>query len=182
MYRVLSTEDDVFDAQVTLQLRLQALLPQVRHHTFGHLGKAYDEYVRTNGYLWCFHGLAGDPEANRYWNPFGIFDPQAPENIVVGINFPLSGKDRSIAGAFARDETNKELEILHRGKVGGGKEGIGQSKFVEWFSTNHPERMVETDDVDGNARDLILVGAVRSAGFLNDLTSFVVAVAEFKRR
>jgi hypothetical protein len=69
---------------------------------------------------------------NRYWNAFGIGKPLKGKNnsIIVEINIPYQGINRNIGGAFALDR-KKEVLVLHRGKIGGGRIGIGKELFFE---------------------------------------------------
>ena len=58
---------------------------------FGHLGASFDEIVHTNEKIWYFTKRAGEHEANRYWNAFGLYSGKEASNIAVEINFPLEG-------------------------------------------------------------------------------------------
>jgi len=70
----------------------------------------------------------------RYWNAFGTTKPAPDQNhtITCEINFPPSGIQRQVAGALAKDERGY-LHIVHRGGIGGGRKGIGQSSFFRRF-------------------------------------------------
>lgn len=59
---------------------------------------------------------------NRYWHAFGLSKPiHGKRNIVVEINFPLSGTRNTLGGGVARDETG-ELVLVHFCKCGGRRQ------------------------------------------------------------
>lgn len=97
----------------------------------GHQGASFEAKVSWSKKLgiWIFsqaiHGV-------RYWNVFGMGKPQAAGNlpITAEINFPWKGIDRKTGATFARDAWNR-VYVIHRGKIGGGKKGIGKSLFEE---------------------------------------------------
>ena len=66
----------------------------------------------------------------RYWNAFGVERPRPDRlvSIIAEINFPFAGIDRKTGGAFARDAEGN-IYVIHRGKIGGGKKGVGKSLF-----------------------------------------------------
>jgi 5-methylcytosine-specific restriction protein A len=63
---------------------------------------------------------------SRYWNAFGTRNPKQNKMVPIGceINFPLFGIDRRVSGGVAEDETGR-LSLVHRGRIGGGRKGIG---------------------------------------------------------
>ncbi|MEN6375178.1 MAG: hypothetical protein ABFD75_10425 [Smithella sp.] len=77
--------------------------------------------------IWTFSRVAKDV---RYWNAFGIGKPKAGALLPITseINFPWSGIDRKTGAAFAQDAWGS-IFVIHRGKIGGGKKGIGKSFF-----------------------------------------------------
>ena len=71
---------------------------------------------------------------NRYWNAFGTGHPYAGDtlHITCEICIPLSGVNRRIAGAFGEGQDGT-VYLLHSGKIGGGKEGVGKNAFLAQF-------------------------------------------------
>jgi hypothetical protein len=66
---------------------------------------------------------------SRYWNAFGTKDPRfGLVPITCEVNLPLRGIDRRIGGALADDEHGQAI-LVHRGRIGGGREGIGAELF-----------------------------------------------------
>ncbi len=77
--------------------------------------------------IWTFSHVAKEV---RYWNAFGIGKPKAGALLPITseINFPWSGIDRKTGAAFAQDAWGSVF-VIHRGKIGGGKKGVGKSFF-----------------------------------------------------
>jgi hypothetical protein len=113
-------------------------------------------------------------EANRYWNPFGLSEAPPRENsmlpIVCEINPPVEGLNKLAQGAFMRDE-NGHIWLLHRGKIGGGKLGIGRKLFFENFRG-------ETMEVAGER--VAVIGDIGSPDFVDHVTNFVREVERIK--
>jgi 5-methylcytosine-specific restriction protein A len=175
----IDNEVQIAKCQAQFESRLHTGLTKKIVHKFGHLGEAYEAEVFTDGDLWYFGQLAGEP-ANRYWNAFGLLKATQPGNIVVEINFPLRGTSRRISGVFGLELKTQKIVILHRGGVGGGREGIGKNTFLSWYLNRSPERLVEFDDQLHNPAKAIRVAILDSASFLQDLYSFVRSVYIFK--
>jgi len=113
---------------------------------------------------------------NRYWNAFGFGRPQAGRNnsITVEINIPYEGINRNIGGAFGHDQ-NGEVLVLHRGKIGGGRVGIGKSLFFE----NYRDEPIIADD-DGIENDFCLIGSLTSKYLPRQVGNFVSEVHRIK--
>ncbi|MBP2640452.1 MAG: ATPase associated with various cellular activity 5 [Firmicutes bacterium] len=108
-------------------------------------------------------------EYNRSWNAFGLNRPSETDSnsITCEINFPYSGINRRIAGAFALDERGKTF-VIHRGKIGGGRVGIGKNMMLQNYSGDI--RKVK----DGNKQsDVIIIGSLQSEDFSSQLAQFV---------
>ena len=115
---------------------------------------------------------------NRYWNAFGTKEPkwntEYSHNITCEINPPVKGINRTIAGVFARD-SNGKIYLLHRGKIGGGRKGIGKTKFWKEF------RGVWQEVKDGEiVSRLALVAAFDSSRFARQVANFVHEVERIK--
>ena len=99
-------------------------------------------------------------------------------NITVEVNPAIHGVNRRVAGLFAVDDKTDHTVLLHRGRIGGGKKGIGKSSFIEWY----PGTKVEFIDPshDYGEESAILVADLDSERFLIQLEDFVDAVHRFK--
>ena len=115
-------------------------------------------------------------EENRFWNAFGIGKPNSSKSssIVCEINFPYENIDRRIAGVFAKDIFDK-IFILHRGKIGGGRKGIGKKLFFD----NYRGEFISA--IDGNTENVFaLIGELNSENFILQLKNFVYEISRIK--
>ena len=110
---------------------------------------------------------------SRYWNAFGLSEVVPKQNsmlpIVCEINPPLEGLEKRVQGAFARD--NGRIWLLHRGKIGGGRPGIGRRLFFENY-------LKEIKDIAGDR--FAIIGDIRSSDFVECVRSFVQEVERIK--
>ncbi len=123
--------------------------------------------------LWIFSQATKEV---RYWNAFGRSKPQAGGHVPITaeINFPWAGIDRKTGAAFARDAWNRTY-VIHRGKIGGGKKGIGKSLFEEYY------RGVWAWMDDGDALSQVaVVGALGSGRFALQVAQFVAKIGRLK--
>lgn len=141
----------------------------------GHQGASFRAKVSWSRKLgiWVFSQATKDV---RYWNVFGIGKPQTGSHlpITAEINFPWSGIDRKTGAAFARDAWNR-IYVIHRGKIGGGKKGIGKSLFEENY------RGVWAWLEDGGAlTQVAVIGELHSSRFALQTAQFVRKIGRLK--
>ena len=115
---------------------------------------------------------------NRYWNGFGTDRPAANKSlgITVEINVPVTGCDRRIAGGFAVAEDTAEMFLVHRGRIGGGRAGIGGELFWKRFRGGVPLREPDGEE----PRRVAIVGKLGSPEFLREVAAFVHEVRRMK--
>ncbi len=94
--------------------------------------------------------------------------------ITAEINFPWSGIDRKTGAAFARDAWGR-VYVIHRGKIGGGKKGVGKSLFEE----NYRGLWSWMEDGDTLAQ-VAVIGALESPRFALQAALFVRKIAHLK--
>src|SRR5687768_683081 len=85
--------------------------------------------------MWFAHKVEQYESGLVYWNVFGTSGkPRAGQSqtITCETNLAFSGDVRRFGGAVARDERGR-LHLMHRGKIGGGRKGIGGNLFLEHF-------------------------------------------------
>lgn len=131
-----------------------------------------DVYYSPDLNLWIGH-LKLD---NRFWNGFGHGRPiDWNSNSISGeINFPIDGINRRIAGVFAT-EGNGNILVLHRGKIGGGKPGIGKTYFTDNFRGDF------VTAIDGDREnDFCLVGDLNSQHFQKQVANFIQEIYRVK--
>ena len=112
----------------------------------------------------------------RYWNAFGRGKPKEAGilSTTAAINFPWQGIDRKTGGAFARDAWGN-IYVIHRGKIGGGKKGVGKSLF------EHNYRGVWSFMEDGDSiTQVAVIGALNSGRFALQVALFVKKVEKLK--
>ena len=123
--------------------------------------------------IWFFsRKIAG----SRYWNGFGVGRPERGGAVAITceINFPLCGIDRRTGGAFALDRDGR-IYVVHRGKLGGGRKGIGKSLF----ESRYRGVWEEMDDGDG-ATAVAVVASLQSPRFARQIAQFVAKIARIK--
>jgi len=123
--------------------------------------------------IWSFsRKLAG----SRYWNAFGVGRPAGGDSIAITceINFPLYGIDRRTGGAFAQDRAGRVF-LVHRGKLGGGRRGVGKSLFE-----NHYRGLWEVMDDGGEETPVAIIGVLQSPRFARQIAQFVRKIARIK--
>lgn len=173
---VLTDKKEIAEAQTKLVERIKKAATKSGTAQLGHQGggAATETFYLADVDLW----FGGRIVENRYWNAFGRGDPFGARstNIIVEINPPLSGTDARIAGLFLEDDDGN-LYLAHRGQIGGGRAGISKNAFLEFY-----EGRRETVLSNGGSTEVLLVGAIDSPTFLNDIRAFVEAVDQFKRQ
>ena len=141
----------------------------------GHQGASFSAKVSWSKRLgiWIYSHSAKNI---RYWNAFGLGKPQASGHlpITAEINFPRVGIDRKTGGAFARDAWN-HIYVIHRGKIGGGKKGIGKTLFEE----NYRGNWAWMEDGDSLA-EVAVIGALQSPRFALQAAQFVRKIEKLK--
>lgn len=121
-------------------------------------------------------GVDGNGEDNRYWNAFGTSYPEKDKNasIVCEINIPLEGINRRIAAGFAENESG-DVVLFHRGKIGGGRKGIGKQLFLDNY------RGVLEEIVDGDQiNEVAIIGNLDSVELAYQIAIFVEEIERIK--
>jgi len=162
-----------------LQERFEEALKQIAegpyHVRVGHKGGSWfdNPFYSSKLDIWFIF----KEESNRYWNAFGLGDPNETTDknivIVVEINFPFSGRDRRIAGVFAKDEDSGKILVCHSGKIGGGRVGIGRGAFLRKYSG-------EKIPIGGEKEEFALIGELFSENFPERVKDFVIKVDRIK--
>lgn len=114
-------------------------------------------------------------QGSRYWNAFGYSENTPLVNsllpIICEINPPIEGLNKRTQGAFFRDNDEK-LILVHRGKIGGGKPGIGRKLFFDNYNG-----IISIIDKDR----LAIIGELSSHNFVEQVTKFVHEVNRIKK-
>lgn len=189
MLKLLENEDEVAEAQGRFEKLIQKEATSAKRILIGFPSGSMEAetYWMEELGLWCAFEHAG----NRYWNALGLANPFVVKTPPpdVEINPPLSGVNRRIAGGFATDERGRTY-LIHRGKIGGGKKGVGKNAFLRWYTGESESKageqslyggelieMMDGDDVT----PVIVIGWLEEPRLLDRLAQFVLCASEFRK-
>jgi hypothetical protein len=123
--------------------------------------------------IWMVHEKMS---GSKYGHAFGTEKPAGSSHIPITceINFPVKGIDRRIGGALAEDRQGR-IFLVHRGRIGGGKKGVGKTLFEDHY------RGVWAIMKDGSAESMVaLIGVLNSPRFVRQVSQFVRKVERMK--
>ena len=178
MLKLLTNKREIAKSQNSIVDILKKSLKNNEKLTIGYQGGNFENQVYYNKSLW-YSTIILEEEVTvpRYWNAFGLGKRKdGNQIIVVEINPVLEGVTRQVAGLFAKDESTGDIFLLHRGKIGGGRKGIGKEAFENWYRG----KWAEVYDENKNKEESILISSINSPNFITKLTLFVQEVAKFK--
>jgi 5-methylcytosine-specific restriction protein A len=115
---------------------------------------------------------------NDLWNTYGLGDPSdgRSRNMICHLSVPIEGVNRRVGAVYAKTRAG-DIAVLHRGKIGGGREGVGKSSFFEHYDG----RIVSAQDGD-RITEFANVGSLGTESFLKDVRRFVLAVKDIKAK
>jgi hypothetical protein len=182
LFELLTDRKEIRAAQTALEAVLDGGLPlRPGKYTVGYPGGKYEtSKLRANSDMWHCRQVVRDVEIPRFWNAFGVTSDLATNrsnHIKVEINSPLVGASGRIGGMFAR-ETGKGYALLHSGKIGGGRLGIGKKEFIASF--DEPSVSVFDAARPKVPRLAFIVARLADPSAISAITNFVLAVARFK--
>ena len=167
-------------AQAKLERNVKVALKSEGTRTLGFQSGNTDQtvYSAGRGKLWAsFAGPWSGSSSLRYWNAFGIYEPtRSQQTIVVEINIPIKGNSRHVGGFFAEDISSGEFFLMHSGKVGGGRLGIGKSSFLDWSKA----ALIHVAEPDREPRSGVVIGKLSDPGLAENIWKFVQNVRAFK--
>lgn len=182
MHTALHHRRHIVSAQSKLLRRIRKELPtRIPDVVVGFQGRRLDpQKVFANNRIWFAHESLENAGVPRYWNALGSGSPalRRSNHITVEVNPAIHGVDRRVAGLFAIDDKTRHTVLLHRGRIGGGRKGIGKTSFMEWYPGTR-EKFFDPSR-DDSEESAILVADLESSEFLTQLESFVDAVHRFK--
>ncbi len=142
----------------------------------GHQGDTFpvDAFYLEAYNMWTAFD-SGDNET--LWNTYGLGNPfkaNGSRDMVCHLTVPSEGINRRTGAAYARDGGGSPL-ILHRGKIGGGRKGLGKSAF--W----NRERVDRVTVQDGDrVTEMAVVAHLELRSLLEDIHAFVEEVKRVK--
>lgn len=176
MLRVIDDYEEIKKYQYELKNILKSKLSIETNNEIGFQSGSIVETVHSdldNG-IWC--SIADDLlDGTRFWNPFGIGVPTEKEHIspIVEINIPAC-LDRRVGGVFLKDPDNN-IYLGHRGKIGGGKLGVGKNTFFEKYSG----KIIRAID-DSQSNPIAIISCIYDDNIINNIKQFLVAVCKIK--
>ena len=175
MLKVVENEPAIRRYQRHFVRGFKPLTDEVIPVELGHPGASVRAKVAWSQWLgiWFFSRKIAD---HRYWHAFGIGRPEGGARIPITceINFPLCGIDRRTGGAFAEDGAGRVF-VVHRGKLGGGRKGVGKGLFE-----NHYRGVWEVMDDGGEETSIAVIGVLNSPRFARQIAQFVRKIARIK--
>lgn len=177
MLQIIDNKSAIQKAQLQFKKGLKRLVDEKIPAQIGYQGENFKTKVSWSNKLRIWMHLSAS--GLRFWNAFGISEsgkPRANSNIspICEINFPFSGIDRRIGGAFAEDGSGC-IFVIHRGKIGGGRKGIGKTLF----SNNYRGERINVKDGEIESR-VALIGALNSPRFAKQVSQFVYEIRRIK--
>jgi hypothetical protein len=165
--------------QSALEMSLKAALKCEGIKRISYSGGNFDEIVYSagKGKLWCaFNPPSQDSGVPRYWNGLGIYNPEmAALTPVAEINIPAFSNSAQAAGFFAEDGATGDIFLMHGGRIGGGRPGIGKSTFLMWSNAE----LVGVSGEGGDVRSGIAIGNLGSSDLPDRIWQFVRTVHRF---
>lgn len=115
---------------------------------------------------------------HRYWQGFGIghYKSSGSNSIIGEINFPHAGINRRIAGVFIKDKKGK-IWVAHRGKIGGGKKGVGKLLFWKNWA---PQKTIEV--ISGKRKEVFaVISELTSPHLVDQVFDFIQFIDQLKK-
>lgn len=175
MLIIVTDKNEISRCQKKFEENLKRCLPLCEKRDVGYRGgnvKDMPIYTDgTNGGIWFG---TKDLTKSRYWNAFGFqTEEKGPLHITAEINFAHEGVNNRIGGLFAKDARTGKYFVLHRGKVGGGRKGVGKKAFKNFYDGQFVEVKQNHD-----FREVILVAGIDDP--FDAVHRFAESVRDFK--
>lgn len=150
---------------------------KVKYTTAGKSTPIVINYSKKYKFWW---GHTPDLKGKRYWNPFGLGEEPHTDSNVVGpcqFNCVYEGFSNLTGGLFAIDEDNNYY-LLHSGRLGGGKKGVGKERFTKFYFDHYGE----LEDVICNERVLkyFVVTNFNDKNFYQNILDYINIAQQFK--
>lgn len=174
MVTVIIDKKQILNLHRRLHKRLDSFLTEEIDCWVGYPSGSFEDKVRYSTELDIW--ISKQEHNNKFWNGFGVGRPiEGKNNSLNGeINFPYEGNNRRIAGAFGVEDNGKIL-VLHRGKIGGGRPGIGKKYFTDNFRGD----FIKVIDGDRET-EFCLVGELNSKHFPRQVANFINEIYRIK--
>lgn len=133
--------------------------------------------ISTNDDFWYWPSIdERSDKSPRFLNWFGMVNDQKSLNITVELNIPIAGINNRVASFFAMDPVSQTSYLIHTGKVGGGKEGVGKYAFLSYLNA----KLVKVIDSKGNTKQGMILMAIHEEASIAVLLKYIRSVVKFK--
>lgn len=164
-----------------LQKKLESSLGQYATEKIsvltGHMGNSLhvDAFYSEELNIWWYFDISEGKSGVRYWNAFGIGKPKVNKlsNIICEINYPIEGINKRVAVVWVKE--GNEYVLLHSGKIGGGRVGIGKVAFQDKYLGEFKEFPLE--ELFGKYTE---IGNLKNPSLPHQIKLFVEEVARIK--
>lgn len=122
--------------------------------------------------------VATRTETDHCWFWFGTTNPAHTNSLAISaqLTFYRQGSSRMRPGVFARDDQDETIYVLHDGRLGGGRDGIGKFAFLGAY--NGPRVPVVWPN--GTAFEYLTFGPLEATDLPQRIVTFVQAAETFK--
>lgn len=170
-------ERDIAKAFGTLRRNLTGRVPSLVRRLGWHGGNdEFKLFWHKRPGLWV--SLLDDLKPSHYVCLYGTEDPTEDKMlpIVCQINPPFENWTRRCAGLFAQDVVGT-VYYCHTGKIGGGRPGIGKTRFLASYAGDNREEVLWPDQKKG---EVIVIGPIDSKWLVHHIHRFACEVERFK--
>ena len=176
--KVIQKKSEVVKLHRQLILQLKKFTSERIDALSGHKGVSYTKKVSYSAELdiwWDIGDTTKGKSGTRYWNAFGIGRPIPNKltNIICEINYPEEGINKRIAANWVKD--GNDVLLVHSGKIGGGRIGIGKNGFIE-----HYNGVFEEVDLEDLPNEITVIGNLNDPNLAYQIKNFVYEVARIK--
>lgn len=178
MFSLLESKDEIAKAQRKLEASIGRDFYKRATKNIGYPGgTTYDAKIFTDGHYWFHSEDYRNSTTPRRLNWFGLFYKDIDLQISVEINTAYEGRNDQVAGFFARDSDTGSTYLLHSGRVGGGRKGVGKSAFLVWGD----QRLIDVADSSGSIREGVLVMPVEGTAATRSAIRYIDTIVRFKQ-
>ncbi len=176
--RVITQKKEIEGLHQKLMKKLENFASETIIARTGHKGNSFDKevlYSRDLDIWWDMGGFSEGKSGVRYWNAFGIGKPipKRIANIICEINYPEEGINKRVAANWVQD--GKDFLLVHSGKIGGGRRGVGKKGFIENYNG-----VFEEIDLDELPNEVTVIGSLKDSNLHYQIKNFVYEAARIK--
>lgn len=141
-------------------------------------GHITDAEILTNDKMWYWSKLFEneDNKSPRFLNWFGLMGDKKSLDITVELNIPIEGVNNQVASFFAIDPVSQIPYLIHTGKIGGGRKGVGKFAFLSDLNA----KLVNVIDSEGKTKQGMILMALDETASIAVLLKYIGAIVNFK--